>query len=310
MAITPLPTPPSRSAPSTFSTLADAFLGALLLFQSECNAAAEAMDLNDTSDVSTSSVAIGLGAKTFTVTAAKSFLPGMWLMIADDAAPSTNWMLGQVTSYAATTLVMNITLIGGSGTKTAWTISFSAAVRALATAAEIITGTEATKGIAPDQLALALFATIGDIPYASANLTPAKLAKGAANLKMFMNAGATAPEWAAGISATNHTYDLATASGNQTLTGAGFTPAAAIVIFGLGGHSSGIGIKSTVQAGLLIEYNAALHGVIGTAFINVSITAGNDQYCSLTFNADGGVLAWTKDGTPTGTLGFTILWLR
>ena len=38
MPITPLPTPPSRTAPATFSTLADAFLGALPTFQTEANA--------------------------------------------------------------------------------------------------------------------------------------------------------------------------------------------------------------------------------------------------------------------------------
>lgn len=38
MAITPLPTPPSRTNPSTFSSLADAFLGALPTFATEANA--------------------------------------------------------------------------------------------------------------------------------------------------------------------------------------------------------------------------------------------------------------------------------
>mgnify|MGYP001488236970 CR=1 FL=1 len=126
MAITALPTPPSRATPSTFSTLADAFLGALPTFATEANAQAAALELNDTTDASTTSNAVGLGAKTFTVTAGKSFQPGMWLVIADTAAPSTNQMFGSVTSYSGTTLVMNITLVAGSGTKTAWTISFSA----------------------------------------------------------------------------------------------------------------------------------------------------------------------------------------
>jgi hypothetical protein len=38
MAISPLPTPPSREDPSNFATRADAFLGALPTFQSEANA--------------------------------------------------------------------------------------------------------------------------------------------------------------------------------------------------------------------------------------------------------------------------------
>jgi len=126
MAITALPTPPSRSAPSTFSTLADAFLGALPTFQSEANAVALAMDLNDTSDTSASSITIGTGAKTFTVTAGKSFLPGMSLKIARTSSPS-NWMHGDVTTYSTDQLVMNITSIYGSGGPfTDWTITFSA----------------------------------------------------------------------------------------------------------------------------------------------------------------------------------------
>lgn len=123
--ITALPPAPSRADPANFSDEADALLGALDEFVTETNAVAVAMNLNDTSDVSSSSVLIGLGAKTFTVTADKSFLPGMYLVIADDAAPSTNSMVGQITSYSGTTLIMNITAISGSGTKSAWTISQS-----------------------------------------------------------------------------------------------------------------------------------------------------------------------------------------
>lgn len=44
MPMTPLPTPPSRDNPGTFATLADAFLGALPLFQTEANALEVAVD--------------------------------------------------------------------------------------------------------------------------------------------------------------------------------------------------------------------------------------------------------------------------
>ena len=134
MAITALPTPPSRSSdtPAQFSTKADALLGALPTFVTEANDTAAALNLNATNDTSSSSVAIGTGAKTFTVTAGKSFQPGMYLVIADTAAPSTNSMIGQITSYSGTTLVMNIVSITGSGTKTAWTISQSAYLPATA----------------------------------------------------------------------------------------------------------------------------------------------------------------------------------
>jgi hypothetical protein len=49
----------------------------------------------------------------------------MYLVIADTAAPSTNLMIGAVTSYSGTTLVVNSSYTIGSGTKTAWLISQS-----------------------------------------------------------------------------------------------------------------------------------------------------------------------------------------
>jgi hypothetical protein len=112
--------------PDEFIAKEDAWRVAMPTLVAQINAAVLAMNLNATTDTSASSVLIGTGAKTFTVSASKSFLGGMFLVIADTAAPSTNWMAGQVTSYIGTTLVMNILTVGGSGTKTAWTISQSA----------------------------------------------------------------------------------------------------------------------------------------------------------------------------------------
>jgi len=213
-----------------------------------------------------------------------------------------------------------------------------------AIAAEIITGTEAAKAIPPDQLRaseataaeivtgtavklitanqahtslmkvsgsnLAIGSDADGDMYYRASSVLARLAKGAANLKMFMNAGATAPEWAGGISSTAHTRDIATASGDQTLAGAGFTPSAAIVIFSVDMVSGGIGIKSTTQTCLITFYNSAAAGVVGGTFINVGVTTGNNATAVLAFNSDGGVLTWTKTGTPTGTCNFTVFWIR
>ena len=124
MAITTLPDPPSRSNPSDFSTKADAFLGALPTFVTECNAVAAAMDLNDTISTSSTSLAIGTGSKSLTVETSKSFQVGMSVKIAHD---STNWMHGEVTSYDTGTgaLVVNVTTVKGSGTETSWTVTLS-----------------------------------------------------------------------------------------------------------------------------------------------------------------------------------------
>lgn len=125
MTITALPTPPLRSDPTNFAARADAFLAAIPAFATEVNETAAAMNLNSTTDISASSVLIGLGAKTFTVTAGKSFQKGMFLVVADSAAPSTNSMVGQVTSYSGTSLVISVVLVKGSGTKASWVISQS-----------------------------------------------------------------------------------------------------------------------------------------------------------------------------------------
>ena len=73
-------------------------------------------------DVSTTSNTIGTGTKTFTVSAGKSFAPGIYLVITDTGIPS-DYMHGSVTSYSGTTLVMNISDTGGSGTFATWNIS-------------------------------------------------------------------------------------------------------------------------------------------------------------------------------------------
>ncbi len=133
MTITALPTPPSRSAPSTFSDLADAFIAALPTFVTEANAQAALLSLEDTTATSVTSVAIGTGSKSLTVDASKSYQPGMSVKIARTSSPS-NWMHGDVTSYNSSTgaLVVNATLTLGSGTFTDWTVTFSAPLYSLA----------------------------------------------------------------------------------------------------------------------------------------------------------------------------------
>jgi hypothetical protein len=126
--ITELVNIPTISDPTNFSAYADDFLANQLPnMVDELNAAFGGLTLISTTDTSASSVAIGLGAKTFIVTAGKSFYAGMPLTIADTAAPSTNAMYGTVTSYSGTSLVMDIKSLIGSGTKSAWSISLAGA---------------------------------------------------------------------------------------------------------------------------------------------------------------------------------------
>jgi hypothetical protein len=142
MPITALPTPPSRTDAANFSARADSFLGALPTFGTEANAlavevngyatnaaasAATAVNAPGTSATSTTSLALGTGSKTLTVQTAKAFVVGQWVTITSTASPA-NWMHGQITAYTTGTgaLVVNVAMVGGSGTIASWTVALSA----------------------------------------------------------------------------------------------------------------------------------------------------------------------------------------
>lgn len=75
---------------------------------------------------STTSMAVQNGSPlTLTTQAGKYFAAGVYIQIVDNAAPTTNWMHCPITSYIGTQLVCTPDESGGSGTKTAWTISLS-----------------------------------------------------------------------------------------------------------------------------------------------------------------------------------------
>lgn len=89
----------------------------------QAQAAAEeaATKLVGTSDTS---LLIEVASKVFTTQEDKFFEAGNWLLITSDADP-TNYMHGQVTDYSGTSLTVNVTNIGGSGTFDDWTIRLS-----------------------------------------------------------------------------------------------------------------------------------------------------------------------------------------
>jgi hypothetical protein len=70
---------------------------------------------------STTSLTIGTGPKTLTIPAGKAFQIGQWLLI-QEASNSANQILGQITAYGGTSLTVNVTATGGSGTHADWTI--------------------------------------------------------------------------------------------------------------------------------------------------------------------------------------------
>ncbi len=76
--------------------------------------------LTNSTASSSSSVAVGTGAKTFTVAANSPFFAGQPIRAMNNTA---TYMDGTVTSYSGTTLVINAVTSTGSGTPTSWTIS-------------------------------------------------------------------------------------------------------------------------------------------------------------------------------------------
>jgi len=143
----------------------------------------------------------------------------------------------------------------------------------------------------------------GDMLYASAANTLAWLAKGAANLKLFMNAGATVPEWAAGIKIGVTGYDTATATGTQAVTGVGFKPSH-LILFAQ--------VASTVEISWGFSNGTSDHCVLN----DLSTFFGRDSsYCIFLYQepgiytratisalgADGFTISWTKVGAKVGT---------
>lgn len=125
MPITTITTPPSRTAglsQDAFSAAMESTLTTMKQAVDDINANASQYNVA-TTGTSTSSVLIGTGAKTFTTQSGLGFVVGMTLRIANSSA---NFMTGEVTSYSGTSLVMNITSVGGSGTLASWTISMAA----------------------------------------------------------------------------------------------------------------------------------------------------------------------------------------
>lgn len=110
---------PSLLVGAASSAAADAEASAAAALASENQAGAYAGQLTITS---TTSLAIGTGSKTFTVSSGLSLNAGQFILIASDAAPTTNYMWGKITSYSGTTLQVSVAAIGGSGTYADWTM--------------------------------------------------------------------------------------------------------------------------------------------------------------------------------------------
>jgi hypothetical protein len=142
MAITPLPTPPSRDDPTNFATRADAFLGALPDFATEANALAVDVNADAVSAAADAAAAVAAAAAATAAANATKWVSGttytegavVWSPITyltyrrkstgggttDPSADSTNWAqaagTGDVTLAGAQTITGTKTFSGTSST--------------------------------------------------------------------------------------------------------------------------------------------------------------------------------------------------
>jgi len=147
----------------------------------------------------------------------------------------------------------------------------------------------------------------GDMYYRAASVL-ARLAKGTANTKMFMNAGATAPEWASGIKLGTFTRAMDGTSGDVAYTAVGFKPSAIIFIVG---HTTSVGWGSIGFSDGTLNYCQFSNSVAstGTQTIDTSkaillLNTGSQVAIVKTMDADGFTLTWSLSGnagTSTAT---------
>lgn len=101
---------------------------------------------------STTSLLIAVASKTFTIQTGKQYTAGVWVIASSNANPA-NFMFGQVISYAGTTLIVDVQVIGGSGTLADWNISLAGARGATGLGiTPQATGFTATAGTTPKTL--------------------------------------------------------------------------------------------------------------------------------------------------------------
>lgn len=104
-------------------------------------------------------------------------------------------------------------------------------------------------------------------------------------------------------------YDMTTASGNQDITGFGFDPAVIWMVYGKSGDIDwGVGMMDLSDEGA----NMRTTGTTGQVDFQNNLptifdSAGNSQVGAMTSITDGIRIAWTKNGSPTGTVQMKIL---
>ena len=154
----------------------------------------------------------------------------------------------------------------------------------------------------------------GSVPYQTGTSTTSMLAAGAANLRLFMNAAGSAPEWGSQFKMVATTKNTADASGTQAFTGAGFKPSAVIVLMIINNSAQwSIGIDDgTTPRCIFDNHNIAADTFGYNSSSSVLIQGAGINYIGQvsSFDADGCTMTWTKTGAKTSTALLFLFFMR
>jgi len=149
----------------------------------------------------------------------------------------------------------------------------------------------------------------GDMYYRAAGVL-ARLAKGGANSKLFMDALGAAPEWAAGMKIVASSRDMTAATGDVSYSGFGFKPSAILVLTILNNQDNmSIGIAdASLEYAIVRRASTASFVSRNNIIAAYEPDATNYQRAEVkSWDADGVTFTWTKTASPTGTLSIEML---
>lgn len=109
------------------------------------------------------------------------------------------------------------------------------------------------------------------------------------------------------------TRNSATASGDVSYTGYGFTPSG-LIIFASGLTLNGLGSSNPAKAmfNLFQSYSVSGHmNIVTDTIVWCGVNVDNFTYASLkSYDADGFTLTWTRVVSPTGTINMTVFAIK
>lgn len=149
----------------------------------------------------------------------------------------------------------------------------------------------------------ALTLTQGGLFTATGSDAPAILAKGTANQKLIMNAGATSPEWANPFYMGTFTRDATSSSADISYDGVGFKPSVVLFINGVSGSTNwSVGFDNASSHYCIAGLSSGT--VSPDTSYSISINDGTNKQRGIikTMDSDGFTITWTKTASPTGTM--------